>query len=675
MLAGQAWAYHFQSGDLCYNITSDSTAEVTKGDNYSELTTITIPEKVTYNEVEYTVTSIGKLAFYDCSNLTSVSIPNSVTSIGESAWGWANKLTKAEFASIESLCRMKFDHGANPLTYAHHLFVNGQEVTEVVIPNSITEIGDYAFGYCDGLTSVTIPETVISIGYEAFACCRSLTSVTIPETVTSISDRAFDGVKNINYSGTATGSPWNALTVNGIFDANGFIYADAAKTQLTAYVGEGGAISIPNSVTSIGRDAFYGCSGVSSIAIPNSVTEIGRGAFEYCKSLTSVVIPESVKSIGYNAFYGCSGLQKAEFATIESLYKMKFDDTYANPLRYAHHLFVNGEEVTEVVIPNTVTEIGKYTFSGWSSLTSVVIPNTVTSIAEGAFKGCDGLTSIELPFIPDNYLGYIFGASKYENNSDYIPTSLKRVVLAEGITKIADNAFRDFSSLDSIIIPESVCFIGEYAFSNCSSLKTITLSKSITKIDHGLFNGCSSLTSVTIPKKVTSIGDYAFQNCGRLSSIIIPKSVESIGIYPFQNCSNLVIYCEADSKPENWSRTWNGYDECPVVWGFVDESEETENQGENENQGGNEQGNENQGGENSNPATAVTESAAANLLVYTCARTIVVENATEEIRVYNAMGALICRDAINRVRSEIPVSGTGAYIVKTGGTVKRVAVY
>ena len=154
------------------------------------------------------------------------------------------------------------------------------------------------------------------------------------------------------------------------------------------------SITIPNSVTSIGQYAFYGCSGLTSITIPNSVTSIGESAFRNCSRLTSITIPNSVTSIGEWAFYDCSGLTKAEFASIESLCSISFYYYDSNPLYYAHHLYIDGKEVKDLVIPNSVTSIGKFAFYGCSGLTSITIPNSVTSIGSGAFKGCSELTDV-----------------------------------------------------------------------------------------------------------------------------------------------------------------------------------------------------------------------------------------------------------------------------------------
>ncbi len=255
--------YAFNS---CSGLTSVTIGSgVTSIGNYAfygceSLTSITIPNNVT---------SIGDYAFFSCSGLTSVTIGSGVTSIGGQAFyncSW--KLQKVIVPDIAAWCGISFsDCFSNPLFYAHHIYNDDNtEIKDMVIPNSVTSIGGFAFQGCSGLTSVTIPNSVTSIGRSAFTSCSGLTTVTIPNSVTSIDDYAFS-------------------------DCSGFT-----------------SVTIPNSVTSIGEGAFYGCSSLTSVTIPNSVTSIGGSAFSGCSGLTSVTIPNSVTWIGNYAFQNCSGL-------------------------------------------------------------------------------------------------------------------------------------------------------------------------------------------------------------------------------------------------------------------------------------------------------------------------------------------------------------------------------
>ena len=368
----------------------------------SGLTSVTIPNSVTSIgssafagcsgmtsvTIDNGVTSIRAQTFYKCSGLTSVTIPNSVTSIGESAFSGCGVLTSVTIPnSVTSIGKWAFTDVLNIvydgiaegspwgaksmngfvdewLVYSDKsktqlLGCSATATGEIIIPSSVTSIGERAFQNCSGLTSVTIPNSVTSIGDYAFYD-YSMTSVTIPNSVTSIGKDAFWMVPNIVYLGTATGSPWGARSINGYVDG-WLVYNNNSKIQVLAcFASATGEIVIPNSVTSIGDYAFSACSNLTSVTVPNSVTSIGITAFSACSGLTSITIPNSVKSIGNWAFNGCCSL-------------------------------------TSVIISNSVTSIGEDTFFGCSGLTSVTIPNGVTSIGESAFEGCSGLTSVSIP--------------------------------------------------------------------------------------------------------------------------------------------------------------------------------------------------------------------------------------------------------------------------------------
>ena len=292
---GTMFASNTKVDGIWYNFNSSTkTATVTyRGSSYSSYSNeytgdIVIPASVTYNNVTYSVTSIGENAFRDCSGLTSVTIPESVTSIGNRAFEDCSGLTSVTIPnSVTSIGDAAFGWctGLTSVTIPGSVtgigdaaFMDCYGLTSVTIPNSVTSIGDYAFYGCYGLTSVTIPNSVTSIGNRVFYGCYGLTSVTIPNSVTSIGDDAFYNVKNIIYSGTATGSPWGANSVNGYVDGY-IVYSDDTKaTLLACYTSAQGEIVIPNSVTSIGDRAFYWCSGLTSVTIPNSVTSIGSSA-------------------------------------------------------------------------------------------------------------------------------------------------------------------------------------------------------------------------------------------------------------------------------------------------------------------------------------------------------------------------------------------------------------
>ena len=309
-------------------------------------------------------------------------------------------------------------------------------------------------------------------------------------------------------------------------------------------------------VTRIGEKAFYECSGLISVTIPTSITTIGYRAFENCSSLTSVTIPNSVTSIGAYAFLHCSGLTSVHIIDLEAWYKISFGGYHSNPLDYAHHLFLNGKEIKDLVIPNFVTTIGNFAFDGCSGLTSVNIPNSVTTIGEWAFSECSGLTSVTIP---------------------------------NSVTTIGEWAFDFCHGLTSVTIPNSVTSLGNTAFCWCFNLNSIIVEngnsvydsrdncnaiietesntliagcmntiipKSIISIGDNAFLGCTGLTSVSIPNSVTAIGDYAFDGCYGLTSVTIPNSVTFIGSEAFYGCSGLTEIYSMISDPFATSNCW-----------------------------------------------------------------------------------------------------------------------
>ena len=444
-----------------------------------------------------------------------VSFADEVTSIGTDAFGGCVSIETVNIAGIEEWCNISFDSSfSNPLYYSKKLYLNGELVTNVEIPESITTIGDYLFEGGSSFNSVKIPDEVICIGDSAFSECDSLTNIVIPDKVTSIGSKAFRGCSSLKSITFGKGSRLSILGDFGVF---------AGCTSLTDIV-------MPDGLENIGSYAFNYCIALEEIAIPKGVKSIGDSAFRNTP-IKEITIPEGVRSIGNRAFENCYSLEKVVFdenSNIESIGDMAFQ---------------NCDILTSITIPAGVTHVGMLIF-GFSM--SATVYCEIESQPEGWDSDwCSSdLMVYKYPVVWDCKNQDIAD----DGNIYYVDESRIRYTIKDGEATVAIQARIDSENIE---IPSSIAYKGNVY--------------SVTSIGMYAFEGCSGFTSITIPDGVTSIGNYAFEYCSSVTSITIPDSITTIGSSAFYGCSSLTIYCEVASKPSGWDSNWN-YGNCPVIW-------------------------------------------------------------------------------------------------------------
>jgi hypothetical protein len=458
-----------------------------------------------------TLQSIVSKAFYGCTSLAVKNIPDSVTSIGEYA-----------FYNCANLTEVTISDGVPSI--GNSTFYGCTSLTTVTIPDSITSIGGNAF-YGSGLTEVTIPNTAAVIGDNAFSNCTALESATVGTTPDFLagSNSMFYGCTNLK-----------TVVFTGTNIGDYTLYGRASVTSVT----------IPDSVTSIGRSAFYN-TGLSEITIPDSVTAIGNTAFSNCAALESATVGTTPDFLaGSNSmFYGCANLKTVVF-------------TGTSIGKYTLY----SRAVTSVTISDSVTSIGDYAFDGCTSLAEITIPDSVTSIGDNAFYRCTSLAEITIPDSVTSIGDYAFRYC----------ISLSDVTIPNSVTSIGNSVFFECSGLESATVGatptsssssmfrnctnlETVIFtgtrIGDYTLSGNESVTSITISDTVTIIGMNAFASCKGLTEIIIPNSVTSIGSYAFMGCTGLTAITIPDSVTGIGYYTFSGCTNLTAVIMQSAVP------------------------------------------------------------------------------------------------------------------------------
>lgn len=511
------------SGDYTYSTYNSKTAYIV---GYSgKAANLTIPSTID----GYKITGIGDYAFRYNYTLKSVTIPDTVTSVGYSA-----------FNECEALQTVNLGKGVK--TISDYAFEECISLKSITIPDNVTAIGDCAFSNCTKLSSVSIGKGITSIPGRCFEDCTSLSSITIPDNIETIGYQAFSDCTGLKTLKIGKG-------VNYIEDG-AFYYCNSLTS-----------VTIPGNVETVSSSSFKGCSSLKTLTLSDGIKNIGSNAFEECVLLTKITIPKSVQRIGYKAFRGCKYLTAINvdknnkcFKSVNGVLFDKYGETlvacpgakqgkYTVPkgvIRIYNHAFYNCQDITAVTLPSSVIEIDHNAFDGCIKLSKVTLNKGLEIIDTEAFSRCAALAKITIPSTVKT-IGY--GA--FLNCS-----ALSSVTLGSSLERIGYSAFENCEKLGSIKIPASVLEIGNYAFSNTkvlnfqtndlkyvdswlikanSSIKKAEVKKGTRGIAESAFYGCASLTSVTLPSTLKAINSKAFYNCTSLKSLSVPKSVVEVG--------------------------------------------------------------------------------------------------------------------------------------------------
>ena len=397
----------------------------------TNLTTISLPE---------TLRTIGTSAFYGCSNLDGVTLPSSLTAIGTSAFAECTALTSVAIPSGVTTVNME-------------AFKNCKSLTEVTVAAGVQKIDDNVFEGCENLESILLPSSLKTLGWYAFQNCKSLKSVTIPNGVTSIGDQMFMGCSSLT------------------------------------------EVSIQGKVTEIGKGAFKDCTNLESISLPDSVSKIDWWAFDSCTKLKSINLPAGLKELGFRAFMDCSSLESI---------------TIPGGVQVINSwMFMKCTNLQSAVIQPGVTAIEDGAFQECINLENLELPDTLQKIGAAAFSNCDKLTEIKIPA----------GVTEIERSA-FTECPIEEITIPAGVTKIMKDTFEYCKELRKVDLPAGLTEIGKYAFFGCEKLQSIIIPDGVTTLNERTFEGCKALAEISLPENLTTIiGDYVFFNCKSLKTI------------------------------------------------------------------------------------------------------------------------------------------------------------
>jgi len=502
LLTLTANAYDFEDNGLYYNLKSDGNLEVAGLASWTNRADI--PSSITVGGVKYRVTSIAAYAFDGRSDLTYLSIPYSIKSIGEFAFINCGSSITVNIADPESWCQMQLgNEHASPLSSAGKMLVHDIETDRIDIPSTVTSIGAFTFYQCSCIKTVNIPSSVTSIGSSAFEDCDYLTSLTMSNGLLSIGGSAFEGCKRLNT--LVIPSTVNTIMVNAFKNCTGLtdVYCNAAA------------------VPSTDASAFNGVATESvMLHVPDAAVSSYKSIWPWSSFKTNDLTKLSIDGISYSV----KGDGTMEVTGLAST---------ATRADIPSSITIDG-------VKYRVTSIGAKAFEGRSDITYLSIPYSIESIGEYAFIDCGSNMTVNIAD-PESWCKMKLG------NEHASPLSSAGKMLVHDI------------ETDRIDIPSTVTSIGAFTFYQCSCIKTVTIPASVTSIGSSAFEDCDYLTSLTMSDGLQSIGGSAFQGCKRLNTLVIPSTVNSILVNAFKNCTGLTdVYCNAVAVPNTEASVFNG---------------------------------------------------------------------------------------------------------------------
>lgn len=448
---------------------------------------VIIPNKVSYEGIEYTVTSIGENAFYSSNELTGVILPETIKKIGAGAFAKSGLLdivipelteiqNKPGYFGVFWLCK-SLQKAQIPESWTNIppvLFSGCESLTEINFGPHLTSIGGSAFYGC-AFKNVVLPNSITELDYYAFSDCKNLEEIVLPQSLTTIKDAAFEGCQSLKSIDLPS-----SLSILGSYAFKGCTSLVSITFPDRINYGDSPVVGAPDGYA-IAHYTCSGCTNLTDVNIPESISIIHEGAFADC-GFTEFNMPSGVKFVGEDVFEGCN-ISRFNITDMSAWCSIYFHE---NPLQYADGLFLNGVLVTDFVAPEGVKEIGIRAFSGYKALKSITLPSTVTKIGKSAFENCTGLTSVNL---------------------------------SNSITRINERAFEGCTGLTEFNFPGTLTYVGYRSFYGCTGFTSLEFPNSLKAIDEDSFYGCTELKNVLFGESIASIAYGAFSECYNLNSV------------------------------------------------------------------------------------------------------------------------------------------------------------